>query len=111
MHEPSASQSRPRLGCFVGDFEPLASPDPLDPFIVDEPACLLEQPGDLAIAVAAVLPGQRDGVGGEPLFVITAPRYLALGRAVLPERRTDAALGDMHDFSDLLDTGAATRGA
>ena len=96
---------------FVGDFEPLASPDPLDPFVVDEPAGLLEQPGDLAIAVAAVLSGQRDGIGGEPLFVITAPRYLALGRAVLPERRTGAALGDMHDLSDLLDTGAATRGA
>jgi len=57
------------------------------------------------------LPGQCDGVGGEPLFVFTAPRYLALRRAVLPERRTGAALGDMHDFSYLLDTGAATRGA
>jgi hypothetical protein len=96
---------------FVGDLQPLASPDPLDPFVVDEPARLFQQPGDLAIAVAAVLSGQRDGVGGEPLVVFTAPRYLALCRAVLPERRTSAALGDMQDFSDLLDTGAATRGA
>jgi hypothetical protein len=47
----------------------------------------------------------------EPLFVFTAPRCLALRRAVLPERRTGVALGDMDDFSDLLDTGAATRGA
>jgi hypothetical protein len=30
---------------------------------------------------------------------------------VLPERRTGAALGDMQMRSDLLDTGAATRGA
>jgi len=30
---------------------------------------------------------------------------------MLPERRTGAALGDMQDFSDLLDTGTATRGA
>jgi len=57
------------------------------------------------------LPGKFDDVGGEPLFVCTAPRYLALRRAVLPERRTGATLGDMHGFSDLLDTGAATRGA
>ena len=58
-------------------------------------------PGDLAIAIAAVLPGQCDGVGGEPLFVFTAPRYLALRRAALSERRTGAALGDMHDRLDL----------
>jgi hypothetical protein len=30
---------------------------------------------------------------------------------VLPERRTGATLGDMHDFFDLPDTGAAARGA
>jgi hypothetical protein len=30
---------------------------------------------------------------------------------MLPERRTGAALGDMHDFYNLLDTGAAARGA
>ena len=35
----------------------------------------------------------------------------AVRRAVLPERRTGAALGDMQMCSDLLDTGAATRGA
>jgi hypothetical protein len=44
-------------------------------------------------------------------FVISAPRDLALCRAVLPERRTGAALGDMQDFSNLLDTGTAARGA
>jgi hypothetical protein len=30
---------------------------------------------------------------------------------MLPERRTGAALGDMQVMSDMLDTGAATRGA
>ena len=99
------------LGLFMGDLQPLALPDPLDPFVVDDPARLLQQPGDLAITVAAVLAGQCDNVGGEPLFVFSAPRYLALCRAMLPERRTGAALGDMHDFSDLLDIGASARGA
>src|ERR1022692_1649624 len=99
------------LGLFVGDLQPLTPPDPLDPLVVDDPACLLQQPGNLAIAVAAVLPGKLDDVGGELLLVFTAPRRLALRRAVLPERRTRAALGDMQMRSDLLDTGAATRGA
>ena len=93
------------------DLEPLPLPDPLDPFVVDDPARLLEQPGDLAIAVAAVLPGQGDEVGGQSFFVGTAPRHLALRRAVLPERRASTALGDMHDFFDVLDTGAAACGA
>jgi hypothetical protein len=30
---------------------------------------------------------------------------------MLPERRISAALGDMQVMSDMLDTGAATRGA
>ena len=47
----------------MGDLQPLAPPDPLDPLVVDQPARLLQQPGDLAIAIAAVLPGQCDGVG------------------------------------------------
>jgi hypothetical protein len=53
------------FGLFMGDLQPLASPDPLDPLVVDDPARLLQQPGDLAIAVAAVLAGQRNNVGGE----------------------------------------------
>jgi hypothetical protein len=99
------------FGLFVGHLQPLASPDPLDALVVDQPARLLQQPGDLAIAVAAVLPGKRDGVGREPCIVIPAPRDLALRRAVLPERRTGAALGNMQLSPHLLDAGAATRGA
>ena len=53
------------LGLLRGDFQPLASPDPLDPLVVDEPASLLQQPGDLAIAVAAVLPGNLNDVGNQ----------------------------------------------
>src|SRR3954471_8209632 len=93
------------------DLEPLPFPDPLDPFVVDDPARLLEQPGNLAVAVAAVLPSQGDDIGGQPFFVGTAPRHLELRRAVLPERRTGAALGDMHNFFDLLDARAGKRPA
>jgi hypothetical protein len=63
------------------------------------------------IAIAAILPGQLGDVGGQPLFIVTAVRDLALGRAMLAEGRTGTALGDGQLPSNMLDTGAATRGA
>ena len=82
------------LGLLVRDLQPLASPDPLDPLIVDQPAGPAQQLGDLAIAIASILTGQFDDVGCQPLFVVTALRDLALRRAMLTERHTGAALGD-----------------
>ena len=93
------------------NLQPLASPDPLDPLVVDEPAGSAQQLGDLAIAITAILPGQLDNVGSQPLFIVTALRDLALSRAMLAERRTGAALGDGQLPSNMLDAGAATRGA
>jgi hypothetical protein len=57
------------------------------------------------------LASQLDDVGGQPLLIVTALRNLALRRAMLAERRTGAALGDRQLLSNMLDTGAATRGA
>ena len=108
----SVGQPEPAsFGLFIGDLQPLASPDALDPLVVDCPASLAQQFGDLAIAVAAVLPSKLDNVGGETLLVLTTARDLALRRAMLPERRTGATLGDMQLRSDLLNAGTATRGA
>jgi hypothetical protein len=73
------------------NLQPLASPDPLDPLVVDEPAGPAQQLGDLAVAVAAIVSGQLDDVSDQPLFIITALRDLALRRAMLAERRTGAA--------------------
>jgi hypothetical protein len=97
------------LGLLRWDLEPLASPDTLDPLVVNYPARLPQQFGDLAIAVAAVLPGKLDNIGRETLLVVTTARDLC--RAMLPERRTGATLGDMQLRSDLLNAGTATRGA
>src|SRR5436305_42104 len=99
------------LGLPGGDLQPLASPDRLDPLVVDQPAGLAQQLGDLAIAVAAILPGQLDDVGRQPRFIVTAPRDLALRRAMLTERGAGPALGDQQHASNMLDAGAATRGA
>jgi hypothetical protein len=100
------------LGLLVWYLEPLASPDPFDPLVVDHPARgRAQQLGDLAVAVAAILPGELDDVGSELFLVVPAPRLLALRRAVLAERSADAALGDLKLASDVLDADAASRGA
>jgi hypothetical protein len=91
----------------MGDLQPLASPDALDPLVVDYPARLAQEFGDLAVAVAAVLPGKLDNIGRETLLIVTTARNLVLRRAMLPERRTGATLGEMQ----LLNAGTATRGA
>jgi len=74
------------------DLQPLASPDPLDPLIVDQPAVPAQQLGDLAITVAAILPDQRDDVGRQSGFIVSTMRDLALRRAMLTERRAGTAL-------------------
>jgi len=108
----SVGQPEPAaLGLLMRDLQPLASPNTLDPLVVDCPARLAQQFGDLAVAIAAVLPGKLDNIGGETLLVLTTARDLALRRAMLPERRTGATLGDMQLRSDLLNAGTATRGA
>ena len=99
------------LGLLMGNLQPLTLPDTLDPLVVDYPARLAQELGDLAIAIAAVLPGKLDNIGCETLLVVTTARDLALRRAMLPERRTGATLGDMQLRSDLLNAGTATRGA
>ena len=105
--EPEASP----LGLLGRHFQPLASPDPLDPLVVDEPTGPAQQLGHLAVAITAILPGQLDDIGGQPLFIVTALRDLALRRAMLAERRTGTALRNGQLPSNMLDTGTATRGA
>src|SRR5262249_60449027 len=109
MHDPSVSQSLPRLGCFGGTFSP-SRRQIRSTRLSFYPARLAQQFGDLAIAVATILPGKRDNVGRQTLLVVTTARDLALCRAVLPERRTGATLGDMQLRSDLLNAGTAAPG-
>jgi hypothetical protein len=70
------------LGLFRGNLQPLAPPDPLDPLVVDDPARPAQQLGDFPIAVAAILPGKLDDVGGQPLLIVAASWDLALRRAM-----------------------------
>src|SRR6266550_8660145 len=112
MQDPSFSHRRARFGCRAGTFSPSRRQIRSTRLsLTSQPASPAQQLGDLAIAVAAILPRQLDDVGGQPRFVLTAPRDLALRRAMLPESRTSAALGDRQHASNMLDAGAATRGA
>jgi hypothetical protein len=80
----SVGQPEPAaLGLLMGNLQPLTLPDTLDP-VVDYPARLAQQRCDLALAVAAVLLGKLDSIGGETLLVLTAARDLALRRATCP---------------------------
>ena len=99
------------LGLLLGNLQPLAQPDPFDPLVIDQPARIPQQCRDLAVAVTAIEAGAFNNIGGQPLFVFTAPWGPALCRAMLSERRASATLGDMQFMSDMLDTGTATRGA
>jgi hypothetical protein len=101
----------PAFRLLLGNLQSLTPPDPLDPLVTHQPTRIPQQSGDLAIAITAVKMSQFDDVGGQPLFVFTAPRCLALCRAMLAECRASATLGDMQFMSDMLDTGSATRGA
>ena len=50
-------------------------------------------------------------IGGELLFVFSAPRRFALCRAMLAQCPAGTPLGNLQGQLDLLDTGAPARGA
>jgi hypothetical protein len=101
----------PFLGLLGWHLEPFPAPDPLDALDVHRPARGAQESRDLAVAVAAILPRQGDDVGGQRLLVVSAPRYLALCRAMLAERLAGAAFGDVQLELQMLNTGASACGA
>ena len=107
MHDPSVCHFR----LLVGNFQPLAPPDPFDPLVVHQPARMAQQRGNLTIAVAAILAGKLDNVGGQTSFIVAPRRHLALRRTMLSERRTRATLGDVKVTSNMIDALTPARGA
>lgn len=100
------------LRLFGGNFQPLAPPDPFDPLVVDDPAGGRSQKlRNFPIAVAAILTGELNDVGGQPFFVISPRRYPSLRRTVLSEHTADPSLGQFQLRSNMVNAGSATRGA
>lgn len=77
-HEPSFNQSRFLFGCLGRNLQPFTSPDSFDALVIDEQAGMPQQFYNPAIAIAAVVTGERDDVGCKPGFIFSAARRLAL---------------------------------
>ncbi len=92
-------------------FEPLPSPDPLDPLLVHEPAGLPQQGRDAPVAITAVLGRHGDDVGRQPCLIVSSLRDAPLRRAMLSEHAAHPPLGQLQGRPDVLDAGAATGGA
>lgn len=60
------------FGLLGGNFQALASSDPLDPLVAHQSAGVARQICDLAITVAAELTDEFDDIGCQPFFIITA---------------------------------------
>ena len=57
---------KPKTAAFwllVGDLQPFALPNPLDPPVTHRPAGLAQQGSDLAIAITAILARQLNYIG------------------------------------------------
>src|SRR5918993_837567 len=72
------------------------------PSVMHQPAGIPQKRANLAIAIATVPTGKLDEISRDSLFVITAPRHLALRRAMLTERPAGPALGHPQGQHDVL---------
>ena len=101
----------PLLLLLVGNLQPLAPPDPRDPFVVHEPACASQHRSDPPVAIATVLSRQFDDAGCQRISIRPALRNLALRGSVLSQCAAGAALRYAKRLPHMIDTATATRGA
>ena len=80
------------LRLLLWDLQPLSLPRPLDALVIDRPAGLAQKRSNAAIAIATILPCQLDHVGNETRLVLPAFGNMTLGRTMLTENATGAAL-------------------
>lgn len=86
------------------NLQPRTSPDPFDTLVVDTAAGAPQQFRDPAMAIATVVTGQSDVVGGQPLLIFPTARRLTLCRTVLAEHPTEPALRNAKQTPDMFDT-------
>jgi hypothetical protein len=101
----------PFLGLLARHLEPLQTPDALDPLDVHRPAGSPQHRRDPAIAVAAILRGELNDVGGERPIVGPSFRRLPLCRAMLPQHAACQPLGHVELRHDVIDAAATAGGA
>ena len=108
---PVVEPQPPAFGLFLGDFQPLPSPDALDPLGIHLPAFGPHQGSDPSIAVSAVLAGQADDRCRQGILVRPTTGHLALGRAMLADNPTRFALRNTQFGLKMIGTLPATGGA
>ena len=99
------------LRLFAGHLQPLASPQALDPLVVDLPAGVPQQGRNPPIAVTTVPAGQFDHVRDQAVLVVTAARGTTLGRAMLTQHPAGTAPRGPEPVTNMVDALATTRGA
>ena len=99
------------FGLLLRNLQPLTPPDPFDPFDVHHPARTVQHHRDAAIAIAAILEGERDDVGGQSRFIIGCRRNLALRGSMLTENPARPSFGNAKFSNNMIHAGTATCGA
>lgn len=84
----------PQTASLLRDFQPLLSPDPLDPLDAHAPTFGDQHPADPPVTVVPVLRGQPLGGGRQGRFVIATLRAASLRRPRLANHPTRTALRD-----------------
>ena len=97
------------LRLFAGHLQPLASPQALDPLVVDLPAGVPQQGRNPPIAVTTVPAGQLDHVRDQAVLVVTAARGTTLGRAMLTQHPAGAALRGPELVTNMVDALPSAR--
>ncbi len=93
------------------DFQPLPSPDPLDPLSVYNPAGIAQESCDAPVAIASIGFGEFDNVGGESRLIVSPFGGVALRGSRLTKDGADPPFGNAKRRFNLIHASAATGGA
>ena len=76
---PAVEPQTPTFGLFLGNFQPLLTPDAFHPLMIDSPTFSSEQGCDTAITVAPIPFGKDDNFFSEPILGLCSLGYEPLG--------------------------------
>ena len=96
---------------FHRHFQPLPSPDAVNPLLVHMPAIISEERRDPAIPIPAEPFGQADNRRCQGVLIVSPYGLLALGRTVLADHTASPAFGDAKLFHHVIDCSTTTRRA
>lgn len=105
--EPQAASLR----LFGRNLEPLAPPQTFNTPIAHLPSSISQKSRNATIAVTAILTSQLDHVGNQTIFILSAPRHMPLGGAMLTKHSTGPAFGNTQHVAHLINASSATCGA